>query len=73
MNILIIKFDLQPTIYSYEHVWDSEIYRGPKPKQAKMGHIIQINKEDLNKIKPKLLPYFSDHFLYKINPTGVKH
>lgn len=73
MNILIIKFDIQPTIYSYEHTWDSLIYKGPKAEQAKMGHQIQINHKDLNKIKPKLLPYFSDHFLYKINPRGVKH
>ena len=73
MNILIIKFDIQPTIYSYEHRWDSEVYIGPKPEQAKMGHVIQINERDLNKIKPKLLPYFSDPFLYKINHTGVKH
>lgn len=77
VNILIIKFYIQPTIYSYEHPWDSEIYKGPKPELAnnKMGHLIQINEKDLNKIKPKLLPYFytSDHFLYKINHTGVKH
>jgi len=73
MNILIIKFDIQPTIYSYEHRWDPQIYKGPKPKKAKMGHIIQINSKDLNKIKPKLLPYFSDHFLYKINHASVKH
>jgi len=68
MNILIIKFDIQPTIYSYEQKWDAEIYRGAKPELAKLQHQIQINKKDLNKIRPKLLPYFSDHFLYKINP-----
>ena len=68
MNILIIKFDLQPTIYSYEQPWDPKIYRGPKPKLARFQHLIQINEKDLNKIRPKLLPYFSDHFLYKINP-----
>ena len=73
-NILIIKFDIQPTIYSYEITRDPAIYRGAKPKQAKVEqHQIQINAKDLNKIKPKLLPYFSDHFLYKINPKGVKH
>ena len=68
MNILIIKFDIQPTIYSYETPRDPAIYRGPKPELAKVEHQIQINAKDLNKIKPKLLPYFSDHFLYKINP-----
>ena len=73
LNIIIIKFDIQPTIYSYEHRWDYKIYKGAKPEQAKVGHQIQINEKDLNKIKPKLLPYFSDHFLYKINHTGVKH
>jgi hypothetical protein len=62
MNILIIKFDIQPTIYSYEQKWDAEIYRGAKPELAKLQHQIQINKKDLNKIRPKLLPYFSDHF-----------
>lgn len=67
MNILIIKFDIQPTIYSYEIPRDTAIYRGPKPNKVEQ-HQIQINAKDLNKIKPKLLPYFSDHFLYKINP-----
>jgi hypothetical protein len=32
MNILIIKFDIQPTIYSYETPRDPAIYRGPKPE-----------------------------------------
>ncbi len=68
MNILIIKFDIQPTIYSYETPRDPAIYRGPKPELAKVEHQIQINAKDLNKIKPKLLSYFSYHFLYKINP-----
>ena len=72
-NILIIKFDIQPTIYSYENRWDPKIYRGPKPEQGKIEHQIHINSKDLNKIKHKLLPYFSYHFLYKINHTGVKH
>lgn len=72
MNILIIKFDIQPTIYSYEIPRDTAIYRGPAPQKVEQ-HQIQINAKDLNKIKPKLLPYFSDHFLYKINPQGVKH
>lgn len=86
MNILIIKFDIQPTIYSYEIPRDTAfpsppleegrgtaIYRGAKPKLKVVQHQIQINAKDLNKIKPKLLPYFSDHFLYKIQPKGVKH
>ena len=74
MNILIIKFDIQPTIYSYEQRWDPKIHRGPKPELSKMEHQIQINEKDLNKIKPNLLPYFSDHFLYKITRgTSVKH
>ena len=72
-NILIIKFDIQPTIYSYENRWDPKIYKGPKSELAKVEHQIQINKKDLNKINSKLLPYFSDHFLYKINHMGVKH
>lgn len=91
MNILIIKFDIQPTIYSYEIPRDTAlpsppipprfrlikggleegrgtaIYRGAKPKLKVVQHQIQINAKDLNKIKPKLLPYFSDHFLYKIH------
>lgn len=72
-NILIIKFDIKPTIYSYENRWDPKIYKGPKPERGKMEHQIHINSKDLNKIKHKLLPYFSEHFLYKINHTGVKH
>jgi hypothetical protein len=73
VNILIIKFDIQPTIYSYEYTWDYEIYKNPKSEFTRIDHVIQINEKDLNKIKPKLLPYFSEHFLYKINHTGVKH
>lgn len=65
-NILIIKFDIQPVIYSYEQVWDPKIYRGSKPELAKIQHQIQINEKDLNKIRPKLLPYFSDHFYIKL-------
>lgn len=72
-NILIIKFNIQPTIYSYETRWDPEVYKGPRPELAKTEHQIHISERDLNKIRPKLLPYFSDHFLYKINPTSVKH
>lgn len=72
-NILIIKFDIQPTIYSYETRWDTEVYKGTKPKLANIEHQIHINERDLNKIKHKLLPYFSEHFLYKINLQGVKH
>lgn len=72
-NILIIKFNIQPTIYSYETRWDPKVYKGPKPELAKTEHQIHINERDLNKIKSKLLPYFSDHFLYKINHTSVKH
>ena len=49
INILIIKFDINPTIHK-----DRSNFR------------IHINKKDLNKIKPQLLPYFSKHFLYKI-------
>lgn len=66
-NILIIKFDIKPTIYSYDTPWDPAINRGDKPVLAKVQHQIQINAKDLNKIKPKLAPHFSDHFLYKIN------
>ena len=49
INILIIKFDINPTIHK-----DRSNFR------------IHINRKDLNKIKPQLLPYFSKHFLYKI-------
>ena len=72
-NILIIKFDINPTIYSIKSIWDPNVYKGPKPEFSKVEYQIQINAKDLNKIKPKLLPYFSDHFLYKINHKGVKH
>lgn len=68
LNILIIKFDIQPTIYSYKQVWDTNMYRGPKRDLYEIHHQIQMNRKDLEKIRPKLLPYFSDHFLYKIYP-----
>ena len=49
-NILILKFDINPTI-----------------QKEKNKFRIYINGESLMKIKPFILPYFVDHFLYKIN------
>lgn len=49
INILIIKFDINPTLH-----------------KEKNNYRIYINKADLNKIRPHLLPHFVDHFLYKI-------
>lgn len=49
INILIIKFNINPTIHK-----QNGNYR------------IYINKSDLNKIRPHVLPYFEKHFLYKI-------
>ena len=50
INILIIKFNIQPTLQN-----DRGNYR------------IYINKNDLNKIKHLISPYFVKNFLYKIN------
>lgn len=50
VNILIIKFDINPTI-----------------QKEKNNFRIYINEKSLMKIKPFILPYFVDHFLYKIN------
>jgi hypothetical protein len=50
VNILIIKFDINPSIH-----------------KEKDNFRIYINNKDLMKIKPYILPYFVDHFLYKIN------
>lgn len=50
LNILSIKFDIQPTLHK-----DKSNYR------------IYIGKSDLEKIRPHLLPYFIDHFLYKLH------
>ena len=50
VNILIIKFDINPTI-----------------QKEKKYFRIYINEKSLLKIKPFILPYFVDHFLYKIN------
>jgi hypothetical protein len=50
VNILIIKFDINPTI-----------------QKEKKNFRIYINEKSLMKIKPFILPYFVDHFLYKIN------
>ena len=68
LNILIIKFDIHPTIYTQKHRADPLIYINPlNPNIGKTEYIIHINKKDLDKIKPKLLPYFSKHFLYKLS------
>jgi hypothetical protein len=48
INLLIIKFDINPTLH-----------------KEKNNYRIYINKADLNKIRPHLLPHFVDHFLYK--------
>ena len=50
VNILILTFDINPTI-----------------QKEKNKFRIYINGESLMKIKPFILPYFVDHFLYKIN------
>lgn len=50
VNILIIKFDINPTV-----------------QKEKNKFRIYINEKSLMKIKPFILPYFVDHFLYKIN------
>lgn len=73
LNILIIKFDIQPTIYSVVSRMDPEIYKAPISEQANVSYQIQINSKDLKKLKPMLLPHFSSHFLYKINHASVKH
>lgn len=49
LNILIIKFDINPTI-----------------QKEKNKFRIYINEKSLIKIKPFIIPYFVDHFLYKI-------
>ena len=50
INILILKFYINPTIH-----------------QEKGKFRIYINKKDLEKIRPRILPHFHTHFLYKIN------
>lgn len=74
-NILIIKFDISPTIQISKAVWDPEMYKKMKAKDFRMKnrYLIRIGRKDLEKLRPKLLPYFCDHFLYKINGKGVKH
>ncbi len=49
INILIIKFNINPTIHK-----EKKYYR------------IYIGKKDLNLLRPHILPFFVDHFLYKI-------
>lgn len=51
INILYIKFDIKPR----KHM--TSIYNYPR---------ITISKKDMLKIRPFILPYFVDHFLYKI-------
>ena len=50
INILIIKFDINPYLQNY---------RG--------NYIICISDKDLNKIIPKIKPYFVDSMLYKLS------
>jgi hypothetical protein len=50
VNILIIKFDIKPTI-----------------QKEKDKFRIYLNEKSLIKIKPFILPFFVDHFIYKIN------
>lgn len=50
VNILIIKFDIKPTI-----------------QKEKNKFRIYLNEKSLIQIKPFILPYFVDHFLYKIS------
>lgn len=65
INILIIKFDIQPTLHKKKA--DTSIYTKPSNSyKSKMSYRIFISGKDLNKIKPQLVPYFSKHFLYKI-------
>jgi hypothetical protein len=49
VNILILKFDISPTI-----------------QKEKNKFRIYLNEKSLMKIKPFILHYFVDHFLYKI-------
>jgi hypothetical protein len=50
VNILIIKFNINPTI-----------------QKEKNKFRIYLNEKSLIKIKPFILPFFVDHFLYKLN------
>jgi hypothetical protein len=50
INILIIKFDISPTV----HTEKAKYYR------------IYINGKDLKKLRPKVEPYFIKSLLYKI-------
>lgn len=74
LNILIIKFHIQPTIYAQKYKLDPAInINSLNPNIGKLEYMIHINQKDLAKIKPKLLPYFSKHFLYKLSIKSVKH
>lgn len=39
----------------------------PRLQKDRKNYRIYFNEKDLNKIKPHILPYFVDQFLYKIN------
>jgi len=63
INILILKFNIKPTLHKNK---DSKNYR------------IYINKLDLNKLIPFIIPYFHPIFYYKLNfmknlKFNVKH
>lgn len=59
MNILILKYDLRPTLHTEKGTY----YR------------IHINRKDLHtKLRLQIKPHFVKSMLYKIEePVGVKH
>ena len=69
-NILRIKFNLNPRLHQSKP--DKSIYKKSSlylenSSSSLINYKIYLNSEDLNKIKPFIMPYFVKHFLYKIN------
>jgi len=69
VNILRIKFNLNPRIHKSRP--DKSIYKSKSfklsPSTATTNYKIYLNSADLNKIRPFIMPYFVNHFMYKIN------
>lgn len=62
INILIIKYDINPRIIKHTSYLITDIEK----KNKSINNRIFIRNKDINKIKNKIRPYFVESFLYKL-------
>lgn len=60
MNMLMLKFDVNPTIHNEKSVH-------PSAEADTYKHRIYLGINDLNKIRPIIAPHMHPHFNYKID------